>query len=141
MTNLVRDLLIGATAAMLTSVIALGTAATPASAAASPAALGTVRPGMWTIRTEGSSVPHRMCVQDPAMFIQVRHQNSACSRLVLASAARDTTVHYSCPGAGWGRTELRVSSADELRIDTQGIADNAPFAYRAQAHRDGDCRH
>lgn len=142
MNDTVRDVVIGVTAAVLTGVLALSGAVAPAhAAAASPAALGQLRPGLWTLRLEGvGQVPQRLCVSDPAQFIQVRHPGNACSRLVLADQGHDVTIHYSCPGAGWGRTELRVASATSLRIDTQGIADNAPFAYRAEAHRDGDCR-
>ena len=142
MTKSVRGFIIG-TAAVLTSLLTLGGAITPGSAAsASPAALSPLRPGLWTLRQAGAGqMPQRLCVSDPAQFIQVRHQGNVCSRLVLADQGHDATIHYSCPGAGWGRTELRVESATSLRIDTQGIADNAPFAYRAEARRDGDCRH
>ena len=108
---------------------------------ASPSALDGVKPGLWTLTlAEPGAVPQRLCVGDPAMLIQVQHGGVPCSRLVLADKGHGATIHYSCPGAGWGRTSLRVESATNVSIDTQGIAANAPFAYRATAHREGDCR-
>jgi len=103
-------------------------------------ALDGVRPGLWSVRDDGpGGTIHRLCLDDPAKLVQVRHSDAACSRMVIASAPREATIHYSCPGNGWGRTSLRVDSATSVRIDTQGIADNAPFAYQAVARREGEC--
>lgn len=109
--------------------------------ASRPAALEELRPGLWSIHADGpGALPRRICLDDPAKLVQVRHsETAACSRMVIASAAHEATIHYSCPGAGWGRTSLRVDSATSVRIDTQGIADNAPFAYQATARREGEC--
>ncbi len=107
---------------------------------ASPGALDGVKPGLWTLTPdEPGAVPQRLCVGDPAMLIQVQHAGVPCSRLVIADSGHGATIHYSCPGAGWGRTSLRVVSATDVSIDTQGIAANAPFAYRATARREGEC--
>lgn len=119
-------------------------AASPATRAAEPPrtapALAFVRPGLWQVTSDEAGVaPRRLCVEDAAALVQVRHGDGACSRLVIASGERDATVHYSCPGAGWGRTSLRVEGAETVRIDTQGIADSAPFAFRAEARRAGAC--
>ena len=59
--------------------------------------------------------------------------------MVIGSDAGGATIHYSCPGAGWGRTTIKVSTPRAVSIDTQGIADNAPFAFTSQARRVGEC--
>lgn len=117
----------------------------PATAAlptpAEPIALaGMLRPGLWEVRSsDGGDAVQRLCIGDPALLIQLRHHRTGCGRFVIANSADTATVQYSCPGAGWGRTTLRATGAENLRIDTQGIAENAPFAFSAIARRTGDC--
>lgn len=112
----------------------------PALAEAQPVlnALTALAPGQWELSIAGEA-PRRMCVASPEALLQIRHRDSACTRLVIADAKASATVHYSCPGAGWGRTTLRVSTPGAVRIATQGIADNAPFDFEATARRTGDC--
>ena len=104
-------------------------------------AMAGVEPGIWSIhaldRGETDVAPY--CVADPTRLLQFRHPNATCSRYVIADTPRIATIQYSCPGAGWGRTSVRVISPTMLRLDTQGIADNAPFALSAVARRLGDC--
>jgi len=101
-------------------------------------ALASLEPGLWQLRGEGEA-RRTLCVADPYSLIQLRHGAIQCSRLVVASAKSSATIHYSCPGAGWGRTTLRVETPRLARIDTQGIADNEPFAFVAEARRIGPC--
>jgi hypothetical protein len=123
-------------------VLAVGYAATGAVAShAQPirlAATSGLEPGLWQIREEGHE-SRKICVSDPGAFVQLRHANMPCSRLVIANQPGTATVHYSCPGAGWGRTTLKVVTPRAVTIDTQGIAGNAPFAFTADARRVGDC--
>jgi hypothetical protein len=101
-------------------------------------ALAMLQPGLWQLRAEGE--PNRnVCVGDPHALIQLRHKGGTCTRLVIANEKSSATIHYSCPGAGWGRTTLRVETPRLATIDTQGIADNAPFAFVAEARRIGEC--
>lgn len=102
------------------------------------AALSQIEPGMWQLRAEGQPT-RNICLADPDSFVQMRHSGTACSRLVIANEKNNATVHYSCPGAGWGRTTLRVTTPRAVIVDTQGIADNAPFAFVTEARRTGDC--
>lgn len=102
------------------------------------AALGQLEPGMWQLRAPGEA-PRNICVSDPAALVQLQHARNTCRRLVVTNDKTVSTVQYSCPGAGWGRTTVRVSTPRAASIDTQGIADNAPFAYVAEARRTGDC--
>jgi hypothetical protein len=101
-------------------------------------ALMTLEPGLWQLRTAGEP-PRSICVADPHTLVQLRHKANACTRLVIANEKSAATVHYSCPGAGWGRTTVRVETPRLARIDSQGIADNAPFAFVTEARRVGPC--
>ncbi|MET0374337.1 MAG: DUF3617 family protein [Rhizorhabdus sp.] len=111
---------------------------TPAAAQPVLNALTAIAPGQWEVSVAGQT-PRRMCVASPETLLQIRHRANPCSRLVIADAKASATVHYSCPGAGWGRTTLRVATPNVARISTQGIADNAPFDFDATARRIGDC--
>lgn len=101
-------------------------------------ATGGLEPGLWQVREDGQA-SRKICVSDPSTLVQLRHANMPCSRIVIANQPGAATVHYSCPGAGWGRTTLKVVTPRAVTIDTQGIADNAPFAFTADARRVGDC--
>jgi hypothetical protein len=104
-------------------------------------ALARLEPGLWQIRDLGEpkARPQSICVADPSILTQVQHRNSPCSRVVLSNDAAGATVHYTCPAHGFGRTSVRVETSRLAKIDTQGIIDNAPFAYRAEARRVGTC--
>lgn len=101
-------------------------------------ALTPIEPGQWQLTVAGEK-PRAMCVASPEALFQIRHRANACSRLVIADGKSSATVHYSCPGTGWGRTTLRVSTRGSVRISTQGIADNAPFDFEGVARRTGEC--
>ena len=104
-------------------------------------AMSRVLPGLWTIHAldKGESDVAPFCVTDTARLLQFRHPGATCSRFIIADTDRIATIQYSCAGAGWGRTSVRVISPEMLRLDTQGIAGKAPFALAAEAHRVGDC--
>jgi len=105
------------------------------------AALSRLQPGLWQIRELGNdrATPQSICIADPAMLLQVKHHKEPCSRLVIADQADQATVHYTCPANGFGRTWLRVETPRLAKIDTQGIVDNTPFAFRAEARLLGPC--
>lgn len=121
--------------------LALAAAPTPAQGPGKLTALARLEPGLWQIRdlADRSAAPKSLCVADPDILTQVEHRSAPCSRLVLSNDERSATVHYTCPAHGFGRTSVRVESSRLAKIDTQGIIDNAPFAYRAEARRVGAC--
>lgn len=124
------------------AVLLLCIIATPLDAAPVRArALAGLEPGLWQLRLLGPDArqPQSICVADPAQLLQVQHRDAPCSRLVLSDDPRGTTVHYTCRANGFGRTSLRVETPRLAKIDTQGIVDNAPFAYRAEARKVGSC--
>ena len=101
-------------------------------------ALAMLQPGLWRLKSE-SEAPRNVCMTDPYALIQLRHRTNACGRLVIANEKSTATIHYSCPGAGWGRTTIRAETPRLAQIDTQGIADNEPFAFTVEARRIGPC--
>jgi hypothetical protein len=112
-------------------------AATP-SVAAPLAASRAITPGSWNIAyDDGTSL--RLCLQDAEPLIQLAHPGPTCGRLVIQDEANRATVHYSCPGAGWGRTSMLVETPRLVRINSQGIAGKMPFAFDAEARRVGAC--
>ncbi len=104
------------------------------------AAVADLQPGQWVLRARDHAAESRsLCVADPRALLQVRHGNAVCSRFIIASNAREATVHYTCPGTGHGRTTIRVESARLAQIETQGIAQNEPFAVMWEGRRTGEC--
>lgn len=123
----------------LLSAASLAGAAAPANAPSLPA-LGVIERGMWELRERGSSAsPRRICVSDPVALMQVRHGASACSRFVIDSQPKRATVHYTCPGAGHGRTTIRVETSRLIQIESQGIADDSPFNFAYEGRYTGKC--
>lgn len=128
------------------AVMALGALIAVSSASSAPqgstklSALARLEPGLWQLRDlDGGAAPQSICVADPSALLQLRHRNAPCSRLVISDSASAATVHYTCPVGGFGRTEVRVETPRLAQIETQGIADNTPFAFRAEARRIGVC--
>lgn len=121
-----------------------GGASVPAAQPARPAdlpALRGIERGMWELRIRGSSAaPRRVCVADPDALIQIQHGAGACSRFVIDSQPNRATVHYTCPGAGHGRTSIRVENPRVIQIESQGIASNAPFNVSYEGRHAGSCR-
>ena len=105
------------------------------------AALAKLEKGLWQLRgLDGAGTPYpAICIADPNMLMQIQHRNSPCSRLVISQDTRHAVVHYTCPAGGFGRTELRFETPRLAKIDTQGIVDNTPFAYRVEARNVGPC--
>jgi hypothetical protein len=111
-----------------------------ASAAQAPrlAALRAVAPGEWLLKEQGGGV-RSLCVTDPRALMQIEHGAAQCSRFVVADAPRSATIHYTCPGAGHGRSTITVEGKERFRLETQGILDGAPFDTEYDGHRLGAC--
>lgn len=102
------------------------------------ASSGTIMPGSWNVVfDDGTS--RRMCLTDIEPLVQLAHAGPVCGRLLIRNDPNHATVHYTCPGAGWGRTSLLVATPRLVRINSQGIAGRAPFAFDAEARRAGSC--
>ena len=102
--------------------------------------LSRIEAGQWQFREAGSTTPARsLCVSDPAILLQIAHVGAQCSRFVIADATDSATVHYTCPGAGHGRTALTLETPRLLHLQTQGIAGGAPVERDSEARRTGAC--
>lgn len=95
--------------------------------------------GRWQIGDPAGGAPRSICLGDPALLVQLEHSGASCGLEVIASDANGATVQYSCAGRGYGHTSIRVETPRLARIDTQGLADGRPFAYRVEARRVGVC--
>ncbi|TKD51276.1 DUF3617 domain-containing protein [Sphingomonas baiyangensis] len=113
----------------------------PASAQApSLRALAQIEPGRWQLRDMDDGTSRSMCVTDPRTLLQLRHATAgSCSRFVIEDAPRLSTVHYTCAGAGHGRTSITIETPRLIRITTQGLAGGLPFETRIEARRTGSC--
>jgi hypothetical protein len=104
------------------------------------AALTQIEPGQWQLKEPGAStIARSLCVMDPAVLLQLGHKGAQCSRFVIADTPGTATVHYTCPGAGHGRTTISIETPRLLRIQTQGIAGGAPFDLDYEGRRMGAC--
>jgi hypothetical protein len=96
--------------------------------------------GQWVLRDRDDPASNRSyCVTDWRQLLQLQHLHATCSRTVLENTAQAVTVHYTCPGAGHGRTTIRRETNRLVQIDTQGIANGAPFSMAFEARRMGTC--
>jgi hypothetical protein len=96
--------------------------------------------GSWQLRERGNDgVLQTVCVGDARRMIQIQHPRANCSRYIIEDTPKSVTVHYTCPGAGHGRTSIRSETNRLVQIDTQGIADGKPFSQAIEARRAGPC--
>ncbi len=104
------------------------------------AMLDRLESGRWELRRHDEpGAPRRLCLGDGRRLIQLRHPGQNCSRIVVEDTDSEVTVQYTCPGQGYGRTQIRRESDSLVQVDTQGIAQGLPFAYVAEARRVGRC--
>lgn len=121
---------------------AIGAAAFLGGAANAPAiqAFGRIQPGAWTLHAFDKSVPdQKLCIDDAYDLIQLRHPGAACSRFVLTNDPMTATVHYTCNGAGYGRTTIKVETGQLIHVESQGLANQSPFQVSLEGRRSGAC--
>lgn len=102
-------------------------------------ALSTLEAGQWQLREKMAGEMRSICVNDPKILLQIRHSKAVCSRFVISNDPKLATVHYTCPGAGHGRTSIRVETPRLAQIESQGIAEKEPFSVMYEARRIGAC--
>ncbi|MEO0032481.1 MAG: hypothetical protein RIS94_2239 [Pseudomonadota bacterium] len=107
---------------------------------AAPALLDRIEPGQWELRDrDNDEMRTRLCVASGWQMVQIRHQREQCRSFVVQESPGAVTVHYTCPGNGYGRTEIRLENPRLAQVETQGIAGGLPFLFAAEARRIGDC--
>lgn len=95
--------------------------------------------GEWTIKHRDGSADRKICLESGRELIQLRHSEPDCSRFVVEDANSKVTVQYTCPGNGYGRTNIRKETKGLVQIESQGIAAGLPFQFAAEARRTGSC--
>lgn len=119
--------------------LVLASAPAPAQAP-SLAMLDRLEKGRWQLSERGKTEAlQSICLGDARRMIQIYHPRSNCSRYVIEDKPASVTVHYTCPGAGHGRTTIRAETNRLVQIDTQGIANGKPFSQAIEARRVAAC--
>lgn len=101
-------------------------------------ALDAIERGQWQLRETGGQTS-KLCLTNPAALLQLRHAGAQCTQVVVENSRDRATIHYTCPGHGYGRTTVSVETARLVRVDTQGILDGAPFASELEGRKLGAC--
>lgn len=99
-----------------------------------------IQPGLWEIRDRDIAAGRRrLCLENGRRLLQIRHMRETCRSFTVEDAAEAVTVHYTCPGNGYGQTYIRFESSQLVQLETQGIAQGLPFNVRAEVRRVGSC--
>jgi hypothetical protein len=106
---------------------------------ASIEALTKLERGRWQIIDDSRERRPSLCLGDPMQLARLEHRRGKCTQEIISADEAGGTVQYSCPSGGFGHSTVRVETPRIVRIDTQGLVDGRPFAYRAEARRVGDC--
>lgn len=105
-----------------------------------PPLVARLAPGRWQVHEiGGGAAPRDVCVAEPMHLVQLRHGARACAHVLIGTAGKSATIHYTCNGSGHGQTILTVESPGLVRVQTQGIADGQPFDLDLEARRQGAC--
>lgn len=107
--------------------------------ASKPSVLAQIHIGLWEISGPRLAPAVRLCVAQPPVLAQVEHRGAKCTRTVLRDDSGSALVEYSCAAAGFGHSKITMLTPRSVRIETQGIADYAPFSYVVHARRVGNC--
>jgi len=102
-------------------------------------ALKGIEQGQWQLKEADGGGVQTLCIANPASLLQIRHGNAQCSHFVVENSAQVATIHYTCPGRGYGRTTVSVETPRLVRVDTQGVLDGAPFSDELEGRRTGAC--
>jgi hypothetical protein len=101
--------------------------------------LGRLEPGLWQLRSLSGGSMGAICLGDRGMLAQLRHRALACRRSVVASGEDMVEIRYTCPDA-LGQSTIRAETSRLARVESQGIDNGVPFAFRVEARRVGACR-
>lgn len=104
------------------------------------AMLDKLQAGQWEVRYRDGTPAQRICVRNGRDLIQLRHrQSSGCNRYIVEDGPSEVTVQYTCPGNGYGRTNIRRESNTLVQIESQGFEGGQPFSFMAEGRRLGAC--
>lgn len=110
-------------------------------AADKPKTLSAAAPGLWELTgVQGSKTPVRECLINLAALGQYEHRARTCKATTQSDTGKVTVINYTCAGSDFGRTSIKFVTPRNLRVETQGISDGLPFAYKIEARRVGECK-
>ena len=95
--------------------------------------------GLWRLEFEDGRAPREVCAGAMSGLAQIEHRGGGCSGFLLRADASEGTWHYTCAGEGFGRTTVRRVTPRSVLIDTQGLSNALPFAYKLSARLVGAC--
>lgn len=119
----------------------LGGAARLPAAEPAPKALAMLEHGEWVLkdRETGEDI-QRICLGDTRQLLKIRHNRDSCTRFVVTDEKGRVSVTNDCGAAGNERTDIRIETPRLFQLQSQGIADGAPFARMIEGRRVGTCR-
>ena len=101
-------------------------------------ALRAIERGQWQL-TDATGRVRKLCLTTPSTLVQIQHGAAQCQHFVVENTPRSATIRYTCADHGHGRTTIVVESGKLLSLDTQGVADGAPFSEQFEGRRLGGC--
>lgn len=113
----------------------------PAAAQApSLAMLNQLQRGEWELRFRDGIPSRKICLRTGRELLQLRHSNRDCSQYVVDDKPNEVTVQYTCPGNGYGLTNIRKETGSLVQIQSSGLVISRAFDFTAEARRVGNCR-
>ena len=101
--------------------------------------LASLEHGAWDLRIRDDGSPQRICLRTGRELVQLRHRQPGCGQFVVQDEANLVTVQYTCPGNGYGRTTIRREGPRLVQVESQGINNGVPFAFKGEARFEGEC--
>lgn len=98
-----------------------------------------LKDGSYRLRDLATKQSTRICLKSRADLVQLRHPGLACEHFVVREQGNALKLHYTCPGHGWGLTDVRVETPGLALIESQGIAEGLPFSLSAELRYEGRC--
>lgn len=113
----------------------------PAAAQApSLAMLDQLQRGEWELRFRDGTPTRKICLRTGRELLQLRHTNRDCSQYVVDDTSTEVTVQYTCPGSGYGLTNIRKETGSLAQVKSSGLVVSRAFDFSAEARRIGSCR-
>lgn len=107
--------------------------------ASMPSVLSQISGGLWEFSGQRGLPVTRLCIAQAPLLAQVEHRSAKCTRTVVRNDSTSAVIDYSCGNGGFGHSKITMLTPRSVRIETQGIADQAPFGYVVRARRVGNC--
>lgn len=108
--------------------------------APSLAMLDQLQRGQWELRFRDGTPTRKICLRTGRELLQLKHSKRDCSQYVVDDKPNEVTVQYTCPGNGYGLTNIRMENGSLAQIKSSGLVVSRAFDFTAEARRTGSCR-